>query len=283
MKIMDKPIGKKAKNTKGKDAKHKEKQKLSIKKIFANMLKLQEQLNIATAGEDWKSGVADNGKIINWFRCMHLEAAELIESYPYKHWKDLNKDADMLNVKVETTDIWHFLMSQLLVSYDDIDKIANILVNSYKEAKSVSGYENQMTLTETFLYKSAKLAIKNISKISDNSNSDECIPDIALTTLTIDFFTLTKSVFENGIFGLENLYYGKNALNQVRQNNGYKNGTYVKMWSSVQLGEDPVEDNVVMMHMIDMSLSAGNIPDINNYIDELQCIYQKSLRKNHTS
>jgi hypothetical protein len=38
---------------------------------------------------------------------------------------------------------------------------------------------------------------------------------------------------------LYRLYVGKNILNQFRQDNGYKEGTYVKVW-------DGSEDNVVM-------------------------------------
>ena len=38
---------------------------------------------------------------------------------------------------------------------------------------------------------------------------------------------------------LYKLYVGKNILNQFRQDNGYKEGTYIKVW-------DGEEDNVVM-------------------------------------
>ena len=38
---------------------------------------------------------------------------------------------------------------------------------------------------------------------------------------------------------LYRLYVGKNILNQFRQDNGYKDGSYIKVWA----GE---EDNIVM-------------------------------------
>jgi hypothetical protein len=41
---------------------------------------------------------------------------------------------------------------------------------------------------------------------------------------------------------LYKLYVGKNILNQFRQDNGYKDGSYIKVWA----GE---EDNVVMMRI----------------------------------
>ena len=60
---------------------------------------------------------------------------------------------------------------------------------------------------------------------------------------------------------LYNLYSGKNILNQFRQDNGYKEGTYTKIW-------DGVEDNVVMMD----SIRNG---DIENLYSHLEKIYNK--------
>ena len=37
-----------------------------------------------------------------------MEVAELIESTPWKHWKNINSDPDMNNIHVELVDIWHF-------------------------------------------------------------------------------------------------------------------------------------------------------------------------------
>ncbi len=46
------------------------------------MLKLQQKLNDETNGVGWESGVTKQGKQINWRRCIYLETAELIDSYP---------------------------------------------------------------------------------------------------------------------------------------------------------------------------------------------------------
>jgi len=43
---------------------------------------------------------------------------------------------------------------------------------------------------------------------------------------------------------LYKLYVGKNILNQFRQDHGYKEGTYIKLWN----GE---EDNVVMQRVLE--------------------------------
>ena len=43
---------------------------------------------------------------------------------------------------------------------------------------------------------------------------------------------------------LYNLYVGKNILNQFRQDHGYKEGTYIKIWNGK-------EDNVIMQRILD--------------------------------
>ncbi len=84
---------------------------------ITQMLNLQQELNDATNGGDWENGITKNGKLINWKRCAYLECAELIESYPWKHWKNINSSPDYNNIKIEAVDIWHFIMSQALTEY----------------------------------------------------------------------------------------------------------------------------------------------------------------------
>ncbi|MCG3715490.1 dUTPase, partial [Aliarcobacter butzleri] len=78
------------------------------------MFLLQKKLNDSTNGNNWELGVNKYGKEINWLRCIHMEVAELIESTPWKHWKNINANPDMNNIHVELVDIWHFLMSYIL-------------------------------------------------------------------------------------------------------------------------------------------------------------------------
>jgi hypothetical protein len=57
------------------------------------------------------------------------------------------------------------------------------------------------------------------------------------------FFTFVNSIGMS-FKDLYNLYIGKNLLNEFRQNNGYKDGSYDKLWN----GE---EDNVVMQRELE--------------------------------
>ena len=47
-----------------------------------------------------------------------------------------------------------------------------------------------------------------------------------------------------GFTWLQKLYIGKNALNKFRQDNGYKEGTYTKIWNGK-------EDNVIMIEILE--------------------------------
>ena len=193
------------------------------------MFKLQQELNDNTNGKDWELGVTKQGKEINWRRCIYLEAAELIDSYPWKHWKNINSDVDRENVKVELVDIWHFVMSEVL------------RVNYLNEKKPLAA-----------LAKDIEDAIKDIDvKREDNYYKEieaieELIKKLFCNFELIDF---TKSFFELSyklgldLDSLYKLYIGKNILNIFRQEHGYKDGTYKKVWNGK-------EDNVVMQEIL---------------------------------
>ena len=193
------------------------------------MFKLQQELNDNTNGKDWELGVTKQGKEINWRRCIYLEAAELIDSYPWKHWKNINSDVDRENVKVELVDIWHFVMSEVL------------RVNYLNEKKPLAA-----------LAKEIEEKIKDIDvKREDNYYKEieaieELIKKLFCNFELIDF---TKSFFELSyklgldLDSLYKLYIGKNILNIFRQEHGYKDGTYKKVWNGK-------EDNVVMQEIL---------------------------------
>lgn len=207
-----------------------------MQKIEA-MLKLQQELNDATNGEGWEDGVTKNGKVIDWRRCIYLEAAELIESYPWKHWKNIDASPDRENIKIETVDIWHFVMSEALRIYKrdakgNIAKLASDIVaqSGYQAFKSQAkpscpDHYAEIAITEDFM------------------KSLFCKDDIEIL---ISKFFLLASVADIDPEGLYQLYIGKNILNTFRQDHGYKDGTYIKIWNGR-------EDNVVMQEILQSS------------------------------
>lgn len=200
-----------------------------------SMLQLQQQLNDNTNGIGWESGVSKNSKPIDWNRCIYLECAELIESYPWKHWKNIDAAADTENIKIEVVDIWHFLLSEIL------------RVNSITQKLPHAELATRISFANNFgIMKTNKKDINN-----DYFGQIKCIEDFIksifsgndLTTIVEKYFSV---VIQSGLNldSLYKLYIGKNILNSFRQDNGYKDGSYIKLWNEV-------EDNVVMQHILD--------------------------------
>ena len=199
------------------------------------MLQLQQQLNDATNGEGWEKGITKNGKLIDWKRCAYLECAELIESYPWKHWKNIDAKPDYENIKIETVDIWHFIMSEALQDY----KIKNrgtidTLARSIHALPNYGAFAGPHETTEKNCYEQIEAVEKLIKSLFCEASTEkpiEAFIDIAMQSgLNLD--------------ALYKLYIGKNVLNQFRQDHGYKEGTYHKLW-------DGIEDNIVMQQCLD--------------------------------
>ena len=195
------------------------------------MLQLQSQLNDSTNGEDWVKGLTKDAKEINWKRCIYMECAEMIDSFSWKHWKNIKQEPDWANVQIEVVDVWHFVMSLAIENYNKtlrggIDELAINISNLENFSKIDTKNDN---------FTSQKEIIVKVENIMRKVLSQE---ELELEALIDDFFDL---VLFSGLDleTLYRLYVGKNILNQFRQDNGYKEGTYIKIWA----GE---EDNVVM-------------------------------------
>jgi dimeric dUTPase (all-alpha-NTP-PPase superfamily) len=199
------------------------------------MLQLQQQLNDNTNGKEWEKGITKNGKIIDWKRCAYLECAELIESYPWKHWKSIDASPDYENIKIETVDIWHFIMSLALQEYylgnlGDINQLAQDITNT----PNYDAFCQDIKPTDKNYYEQIECV-------------EELIKDLfcqSTTTKIIESFFEVAMQSSLNLDTLYKLYIGKNILNQFRQDNGYKQGTYIKIWNNK-------EDNVIMQEILD--------------------------------
>lgn len=294
-----------------------------IKEMFT----LQGRLNDATNGDGWLDGKTKEGKVINWDRAAYLETSELIESFPWKHWKAINQQPDMANAQIEVVDNWHFLMSSLLevrhllsdkdreyfdrefeVIFDNDEMLNSPYVSKSKEGfvinfdediqGLVDGMNREWTLGEhqkidTFMkpfeaFAELALFSGHIKRLIKEEQYDKHsriyyktplleltfkelgAEDLDIRSITIfyliytfHFFVLAKAV-KLDLDELYKIYLGKNLLNQFRQNNGYKEGTYIKIWN----GE---EDNVAMLRTIEEYPDGG--------YDEIYLIIEEIYRK----
>jgi len=199
------------------------------------MLELQQQLNDATNGLGWEDGMTKNGKPIDWKRCTYLECAELIESYPWKHWKNIDAKPDYANIKIEAVDIWHFIMSQGLEDYKrgDLGSIET-LANNINSLANFSTFSEEVEETFKDYYEQIAVVEVLMTTLFCGGSTEKLMAafiDVAMQSgLNLD--------------ALYKLYVGKNILNQFRQDHGYKEGTYIKIWN----GE---EDNVTMQGILE--------------------------------
>ena len=176
--------------------------------IFKKMVELQHQFNKQVA-EDYLD------KNFNWNSAIIAESGELLDSLGYKWWK--KQEPDMENVKVEAIDLLHFVIS------DRIQK--NKRMFSEKES---------LELTFVELYNE----FNNVKVLLDWT-----LEDMIFYLIITDSYRLNimKRIFTKLEMSNEDVYIAyitKNCLNKFRQDNGYKDGSYIKNWNGR-------EDNIV--------------------------------------
>ena len=191
-----------------------------MKSKIIEMFRMQNSLNHTTAGAYWerRSDVVFENAII-------AETAELLESLGYKWWKDHAVDID--NAMVEVVDLWHFVMSFVMQKRQgrfSYDELTEPFANAF--ATATTNIPTNDYLLNAVCYQFVGNVCNyngNISQLADSFAKVVC--GIGLT-------------FDE----LYTMYIVKNALNKLRQDRGYTDGTYRKDWNGV-------EDNVVTMQI----------------------------------
>ena len=177
-----------------------------MKQQFITMLEMQDRMN-KKVHPQW---IEQN---FEWYRALWLECGELIDHHGYKWWK--KQTPDMEQLRLEIIDIWHFGMS-MLFDGRDIETIAMSMVEDL---------EGQAIAQSSILDATEALA-------GDVLNSREFSPVL--------FWSLLKAA-DMDMESLYSGYVGKNVLNFFRQDNGYKEGDYIKQWHGREDNEHLVE------------------------------------------
>ena len=201
------------------------------------MLDLQDSMN-TKVNPDWRN------KNFEWYRAIWIECAEMLDHYGWKWWK--KQDPDIDQVILELIDIWHFGLSILLLdgkSAAQIKSEIDTAIKNTSQAKAVSAIEFPVEL-EVFV----------LSTLESKSFSVNAFVKV-MNSIDLSFDQLYSG------------YVGKNVLNFFRQDNGYKEGSYQKVWGGR-------EDNE---HLVDL-LAELNVSD-SSFQDQLY----KSLEARYKS
>jgi len=179
------------------------------------MLELQQEINqhITT---NWRE------QHYPWYRAMWVECAEMLDHHGWKWWKKQTPDWNQLHM--ELIDIWHFGLSDCLQFSDDLNLTSDALfrlVHLPSQEKVPQTPESLLAAIETL--------------------AQDCLQfkRFPMTTFA-ELLSASGLSFEDLVM----LYIGKNTLNTFRQNNGYQDGSYQKVWNGQ-------EDNEILSEILE--------------------------------
>lgn len=157
-----------------------------------------------------------------------VELGEYFEHTAYKWWK--KQEADWAQANMELIDILHFAISDAVEHACAAGKDV-VAATEYVAQIVLAGAEHRGNVQD------GKELVAALASDGDAAHPLVCGPVFfdKLMTMLVDAYGDADSVYLT--------YIGKNALNNLRQQRGYKQGTYIKMWH----GE---EDNEVMMRLL---------------------------------
>jgi len=179
-----------------------------LQQKIIKMLELQDAMN-SRINPQWR----DAGN--EWYRAIWVECAEMLDHYGWKWWK--HQQADLEQVILEIVDIWHFMLSDLLQSESDVSKIAAQAAVYFNKASAESS--------------DIRAAIETLAQqtlVNRNAQMKAFVDLANAVSLSLD--------------DLYRGYVGKNVLNFFRQDHGYKDGSYQKLWNGREDNEYLVEE-----------------------------------------
>jgi hypothetical protein len=188
------------------------------------MLSMQAAMN-SKVDPDWVSARHP------YLRAIVIEGAEAIEHHGWKWWK--KQDKDLAQLQMELIDIWHFILSEILLNNDG------------NEGESLAQLQELLTEADLPSLKHRKISFDGQDYPLNTMN---LIQKLELLIAVSVSKRIELELFESIMIDckvdwteLYCQYVGKNVLNFFRQDHGYKEGTYQKIWSGREDNEYLVE------------------------------------------
>jgi len=205
-----------------------------MEKIIEQMAHLQHALNSKIHPEWYKQGN-------DWDTAIMVESAELSDSLQWKWWK--NMDDDWSNVEVELVDLFHFILSKMIEKnkMNIVNKVITRALTTFQLSKPID--DNDMKRELVLMFNKSLVQATLEDKMHD-----------AIMYWYKMWLTIGKTKED-----ILKQYFVKNILNTFRQDNGYKDGSYIKEW----VGKDgrKYEDNVIAFYIADDLKLDDTFPD----------------------
>lgn len=196
---------------------------ISIEQL-RNMLALQHQLN-SKIHPQW------HAQKFPWPDAIMVEGTEALDHYGWKWWKQ--QLPDLPQVRIELVDIWHFALSIFLEKNTvDVQRAADDLLRCL----TLACVPNRATHASA--RENLRAIVGAAASGKGHFNGNAFVALLHATELSWDRLYKT--------------YIAKNVLNVFRQDHGYKDGTYQKMWGGQ-------EDNVILEQL--MALKPDATPE----------------------
>lgn len=213
-----------------------------IQNAFANQHALNATLKPEWVGEPWK-----------YYRAIWTEIGEAICHTNWAWWKKANYGQDLTpeqlgEVHVELCDILHFGLSldiqQCSYVEDGVDVGLLKRAGEYKQ----------------------EFADAMLVRCDLEDDLEALVVDaILMHSFNIKKFARACLAAGLSLEGLFTYYYAKSALNQFRWKNGYKAGTYVKMWKFTP-DEKAVEDNTHLSAYVRENIATSTPDELREWL-----------------
>ena len=190
-----------------------------------SMFDLQDKLNTLIHPE-WQSQ-----EHWDFQRAIMVELSELMDHYGYKWWKAQSPNIEQC--QLEVIDIAHFLISHLQQT-------------EYNPKDTLSTFYAVGDFSEAILPMEIEKTPENIRALIDF-----CIGLASEKNFNAKALSALMVMFDISPHELCDKYILKNTLNIFRASNGYKQGTYVKVWNGK-------EDNEVLMDIFKKNQGTDN-------------------------
>ena len=193
---------------------------------LATMLSLQDKMNTKVNPAWLTAGYG-------YLRAAMVESVEAIEHHGWKWWKAQEKDLPQL--QMELVDIWHFALSACIIDFK-----GDITATASKIAAELASGEQSVTFDSVTYAFAHQSLLDNLELMTGLC---------AAKRFSVPLFMKIVEQCEMSADELYRQYVGKNVLNFFRQDNGYKTGTYIKVWN----GKEDNEHLVEVMDALDLN------------------------------